>query len=657
MPADIGTRRGATINDIKDGSVWQVGFEWMKKVQSLFPIFTYNEVKELIASQTSQSSLHQNISLTEQESPNITRAYIIKPETYVKEAEKRYQFSKYLYNPNKYSFTKSVCVIAYTRRFIKNYFAHIRMKNNNTSNHSPTTSAQSGKVPSVVDIEPLSDDEMKAAADYYFRKATCEVKKFTHASIYEKVSVEKNSIIYFKGRVLDNQEIQSVIPLTEVMKDLTKLNFCVPIIDKFSPIGYAIINDIHWNHDVANHTGVETILRYVAERCYIIDSRDIVRMIGKSCQRCKYLRKRLLEVAMGPISNHLTIAPAFYISQVDLAGPFSSYSPHNKRTTVKVWFAIFCCIATSTIDIRVMEDYSAPAFIEAFIRMSCYAGYQKFLLADQGSQVVSGCDNVKISFKDVKDRLHREKSVEFDTCPVGGHNMNGKVERKIRDIRASLSKSVHNERLSILEWETLLCQISNSINDMPLGYSSYSNDLESIGLITPNRLKLGRNNDRSPAEPLYVTGKCNKFLRENQKIFQSWFEHWLISYIPKLVNQPKWFRSDVELSVGDIVLFLKTDSEISTTYQYGIIDSLIRSKDNIVRSVNVRYRNHTENIDRITKRAVRSLVLIHHIYDIDVTKEVGVIATLADEKRHIKTSSHGGQCYLTTLNRSLVSQI
>ena len=110
----------------------------------------------------------------------------------------------------------------------------------------------------------------------------------------------------------------------------------------------------------------------------------------------------------------------------------------------------------------------------------------------------------------------------------------------------------------------------------------------------------------------------------------------MISYIPKLVNQPKWFRSDIELSVGDIVLFLKTDSEISTTYQYGIIDSLIRSKDNIVRSVNVRYRNHTENIDRITKRAVRSLVLIHHIDDIDVTKELGVISTLADAKRRLE---------------------
>ena len=641
MIADLGTRRGATIDDIREGSYWIGGFGWMRKHKSEFPMLTYEEVKALISSGANRSptstelvqhntTLHSN---TEQTIPYTSNVYLIKPETFIEESQKRQEFSKYLHHPNKYSFSKSVRVIGYVRRFIRNYFACIKSQ---MIKPSVTATSNTGSI--QVEIEPLSDDEIVSASRYYFWKATQEVKHFTHASMYQKISTEKDSILHFKGRVLPNQKIQSVVPLTEVMKDLTNLNFCVPIIDKFSPIGFAIAYDIHWNHDVANHTGVETVLRYVFDKCYIIDARDIIRMIGKSCQRCRFLRKRSLEVAMGPVSNHLNIAPAFYISQVDLAGPFSSYSPHNKRTTVKVWFAIFCCTATSTIDIRVMEDYSSPAFVEAFIRMSCYAGYPKFLLVDQGSQVVSACESMKLSFKDIKERLYREKNVEFDTCPVGGHNMHGKVERKIRDVRASLAKTVHNERLSILQWETLLSQISNSINDMPLGYTNYSNDLENIGLLTPNRLKLGRNNDRSPTEPLCVTGKSNKFLRENERIFQSWFQHWLISYIPKLVHHPKWFQGDNELSVGDIVLFLKNDSELSSSYQYGIIDSIIRSKDNVVRTVNVRYRNCSENVDRITKRAVRSLVLIHHVDDIDVAAELGVMATMADAKRALEAS-------------------
>ena len=53
--------------------------------------------------------------------------------------------------------------------------------------------------------------------------------------------------------------------------------------------------------------------------------------------------------------------------------------------------------------------------------------------------------------------------VELETCPVGGHNMHGKVERKIRHIKESLEKSMHNERLSILQWETLGAEVANTV--------------------------------------------------------------------------------------------------------------------------------------------------------------------------------------------------
>ena len=52
----------------------------------------------------------------------------------------------------------------------------------------------------------------------------------------------------------------------------------------------------------------------------------------------------------------LRIAPAFYVTKVDLCGPFKAYSPHNKRTTIKIWLAVYCCMSTSTTLIKVMED-------------------------------------------------------------------------------------------------------------------------------------------------------------------------------------------------------------------------------------------------------------------------------------------------------------
>ena len=60
---------------------------------------------------------------------------------------------------------------------------------------------------------------------------------------------------------------------------------------------------------------------------------------------------------MGPVSSHsLRKAPAFYVTKVDLCGPFKAYSPHNKRTTIKIWLAVSCCMSSSTTLIKVMED-------------------------------------------------------------------------------------------------------------------------------------------------------------------------------------------------------------------------------------------------------------------------------------------------------------
>ena len=88
-------------------------------------------------------------------------------------------------------------------------------------------------------------------------------------------------------------------------------------------------------------------------------------------------------------------------------------------------------------------------------------------------------------------------------------------------------------------------------------------------LLTPNRLLLGRNNDRSPTEPLSVSNDYDKIIRANKKIYDAWFECWLTAHVPSLMNQPKWFNNDTDIKPGDIVLFTKQESSLASTYQFG----------------------------------------------------------------------------------------
>ena len=254
------------------------------------------------------------------------------------------------------------------------------------------------------------------------------------------------------------------------------------------------------------------------------------------------------------------------------------------------------------------------------MRFSCQFGYP--FKIDEGGQLVKGCQTMKFDLNDIKQQLHRDVGLEFQTCPVGGHNMHGRVERKIKCVRDSLAKNLQLHRLSHMQWETMVALISNSINNMPIAVNNITSGVEMADLITPNRLLLGRNNNRSPTGTLSVENDYIKLIRDNQKIFQSWFDAWLTTHVPNLVARPKWFNSDVDMKIGDVVLFTKQESVLSNTYQYGMVDEVERSRDNRIRRVKVRYHNASENCDRLTIRSARSLVVIHHVDEIDWSKEL-----------------------------------
>ena len=68
-------------------------------------------------------------------------------------------------------------------------------------------------------------------------------------------------------------------------------------------------------------------------------------------------------------------------------------------------------------------------------------------MPDAGSQLLKGCKEMELEFHDIKQTLHREYGVQYETCPVGAHYMHGKVERKIRQVKESFAKATQNTKM------------------------------------------------------------------------------------------------------------------------------------------------------------------------------------------------------------------
>ena len=141
--------------------------------------------------------------------------------------QERYQFSNYVIDPNLREFSSVIRILGYVYRFINN----TRMKQRTFSTN-------------------LTDLEIKKAEMYYFKKATAEIIQFVPPKKYEPISVNKDDVLYFNGRILPSNQITIVGKFTEAMLDLSTTSFVVPLADRYSPIAFSIISDVHWfrNH-------------------------------------------------------------------------------------------------------------------------------------------------------------------------------------------------------------------------------------------------------------------------------------------------------------------------------------------------------------------------------------------------------------------------
>eukprot|EP00794_Sanderia_malayensis_P020954 gene20954-biopygen15460 len=229
MIADLGTRRGVTIEMVNQSSTWVNGFDWMHLPSAQFPTQSVDELK-FTEQQLTEVEKEKSIQIYHSSTSEISKSLL-------DELKKRYEYSEYLLDPMKHSFAIVTRIMAYVIRFSKILVNRIRGRR---------------KIIHLTAI--LTPDEVSAAENYYFKKGSKEVIHFLPKTKYDKISSEKNGILLYTGRILPSNEVSVVGKFTEVMKDLSQSTFCVPILEKFSPIAYSISLDVHWNHVTVKHS-------------------------------------------------------------------------------------------------------------------------------------------------------------------------------------------------------------------------------------------------------------------------------------------------------------------------------------------------------------------------------------------------------------------
>ena len=150
----------------------------------------------------------------------------------------------------------------------------------------------------------LSEEELSEALEYLFKKTTEEVLRNMDSKKVAKIGELNDQILYYKGRIMDQQTLKAVCELEDIIDvgGFLGFNFHVPIVYRYSPLALSIASHIHYN--IVKHRGLETSYRLSMNYVHILQGRAVFRQIIEDCVKCLKMRKQCTEVEMGFLLTH-----------------------------------------------------------------------------------------------------------------------------------------------------------------------------------------------------------------------------------------------------------------------------------------------------------------------------------------------------------------
>ena len=496
----------------------------------------------------------------------------------------------------------------------------------------------------------ITDDQLSAALEYLFEKASSEVLKFNEKKHIDKIAVKHDKILYYSTRLLEAAELKAVGHIADFIniESFTGINFKVPLVDAHSPLAHSI--GLHLHYVKFPHRGAETLHRASLQFCKILRGRKIFSIISKDCVYCKKVRKNLMTQMMGQLADsQISIAPIFYFCLVDLWGPLKSFVPGYEKVTRsnvnkphEIYMMVFACCVTGAINCQIIEGKKTGYCLDGFNRFFSEIAVPKICYPDLEGGLIKALEEGEVDMVDLSGTLSRHRGVKFVPVVPQGHSAHGRVEKRIHMLQQSLERSqIRNSRCTATGWQTVAKLIEREVNSIPIGFyyhqSGGSNEL--LRILTPNSLKLVTNSDRAPVGLFNIPNNPLDIMENIQQKYEAWYQVWNEQYIPLVMERQKWhFRQD-NLKPGDIVYFKLTESKMSANWVLGKVEEVLFGRDGYVREATIAYKDTTSDepedwMHRTVNRPVRNLVKLFHIDETtlmddlnDVHKQVEEILT------------------------------
>ncbi|XP_057340601.1 uncharacterized protein LOC130677763 [Microplitis mediator] len=309
------------------------------------------------------------------------------------------------------------------------------------------------------------------------------------------------------------------------------------ILPQSHPYTTLIIQEAHQRHF---HAGPQTTLYVVRRNFWPLNGRNEVKRVTYRCVRCRKSNPQTAIYPMGQLpKERVTQTRPFHHTGVDYCGPFYiKEKKHRNRGRVKVYVAVFVCLAVKATHFEVVSDLTSEGFIAALRRFisrrdKCYS-----IHSDNGTNFVGANNQLKEIYQQINSEEHQQKvhrylteeGIQWKFIPARSPNFGGLWEAAVKSFKGHLMRIVGDTLLTFEELNTFVIEIKAILNSRPLTPSS--SDPNDPIAITPGHFLIGDSITSLPDWDWADTAS-NKLSSWQliQKLRQAFWKRWHKEYI------------------------------------------------------------------------------------------------------------------------------
>ena len=462
---------------------------------------------------------------------------------------------------------------------------------------------------------------------------------------------------------IQNEELENTLKNNDVYPHIL-------VIDKFSPIAWAIVRYYHESPTgnkipqilhrpsiKSKHAGRDKSIIMAERTKDILNINIIAAIIAAQCRICKLRLNKYKISSEGRLHEEQWIKDrgTFLAAYIDLLGPIKikqTAGPETRSSTTHSYYVLVAvCSTTRALRLSLISGTDKRSVANGLHAITARAAVPVLWYADRQSSFVSIAKQGQwgiLTDTQTDTSIRLEDFVIYFAPVTGqGHQAHAIVERMIQKIKDSFgSTNLKNSGLDCCQVYNLLIIIERQLNMIPMylrrvncrDAGKFSNIL--TRLISPSML-LGEPTNRSAASFIRIEHDMEYYYKDvlsYKEILNDFYSAYLTTFQK---NAKTDYKPTTNISLGAVVAFKIKEEKFShstTPWRFGmVVSEKTPTLDDNTRTVDVQYLSHPEDSTNKdgklvnTTRRVDQLIIIVDPTDTTLSDEFGMLANHTEE--------------------------